>query len=161
MNPRSLPAGAAEALLGQSLENDCTLAELLRRPGVDYASLAALPGTGPFVDQHDVAEQIEIQTKYHGYIERQRVEIARREEHETARLPVDVDYTTVRGLSVEVQQKLNRHRPETLGQASRISGVTPAAISVLLVHLKRGFSGARDAAGQNEGLNKHAAGESA
>jgi tRNA uridine 5-carboxymethylaminomethyl modification enzyme len=86
-----------------------------------------------------VAEQVEIQAKYEGYVERQRVEVARRAALEDRALPPELDYREVRGLSVEVQQKLNRHRPETIGQASRISGVTPAAISLLLVHLKRGF----------------------
>ena len=87
------------------------------------------------------AEQVEIQAKYEGYIERQREEVERRAEFELRRLPLDLDYREVRGLSTEVQQKLNRHRPETVGQAARISGVTPAAISLLLVHLKRGFRG--------------------
>ena len=87
----------------------------------------------------EVAEQLEIQVKYEGYIERQRKEVARRREFETLALPADLDYRRVTGLSVEVQQKLNRYRPETIGQASRITGITPAAISLLLVHLKRGF----------------------
>jgi tRNA uridine 5-carboxymethylaminomethyl modification enzyme len=86
---------------------------------------------------------VEIHAKYHGYIERQRDEIERNEQHENAPLPADIDYRTLRGLSVEVQQKLNAHRPETIGQAARISGVTPAAISILLVHRKRGFADAR------------------
>jgi tRNA uridine 5-carboxymethylaminomethyl modification enzyme len=86
-----------------------------------------------------VAEQVEIQAKYEGYIERQRDEVARRAASESQALPAELDYRDVRGLSAEVQQKLNHHRPETLGQAARISGVTPAAISLLMVHLKRGF----------------------
>ena len=86
-----------------------------------------------------MAEQVEIQAKYHGYIERQRDEIARNEHHENMTLPGVMDYRTVHGLSIEVQQKLNQHMPETIGQATRISGMTPAAISLLLVHLKRGF----------------------
>jgi tRNA uridine 5-carboxymethylaminomethyl modification enzyme len=104
--------------------------ELLRRPEVHYAD---------FGIESDVGEQVEIQAKYEGYIERQREEVARRAELELRALPADLDYREVRGLSAEVQQKLNRHRPETVGQAARISGVTPAAISLLLVHLKRGF----------------------
>jgi tRNA uridine 5-carboxymethylaminomethyl modification enzyme len=88
-----------------------------------------------------VAEQVEIQAKYQGYIVRQQDEVARHKHYEAMTLPPDLDYRTVRGLSIEVQQKLNQHRPETLGQASRISGVTPAAISLLLVHLKRGVAG--------------------
>ncbi len=108
--------------------------EVLRRPEVHYAAVAP----APFAEQQ-VAEQVEIQAKYEGYIERQREEVARRAEFELRPLPADLDYREVRGLSAEVQQKLNRHRPETLGQAARISGITPAAISLLLVHLKRGF----------------------
>ncbi|HEX6529192.1 MAG TPA: tRNA uridine-5-carboxymethylaminomethyl(34) synthesis enzyme MnmG [Burkholderiales bacterium] len=108
--------------------------EMLRRPDVGYASIAPLPHAPA-----DVAEQVEIQVKYEGYIQRQREEVARRADFETRALPADLDYRQVRGLSAEVQQKLNRHRPETVGQAARISGVTPAAISLLLVHLKRGF----------------------
>ena len=108
--------------------------EMLRRPDVSYAGIAPLPHAPA-----DVAEQVEIQVKYEGYIQRQREEVARRADFETRALPVELDYREVRGLSAEVQQKLNRHRPETIGQAARISGVTPAAISLLLVHLKRGF----------------------
>ena len=108
--------------------------EMLRRPEVHYADIAPAP-----LADSQVAEQVEIQAKYEGYIERQRDEVARRAEFESRALPAELDYREVRGLSAEVQQKLNRHRPETVGQAARISGVTPAAISVLLVHLKRGF----------------------
>ena len=108
--------------------------ELLRRPEHSYASLVTASGIDPVV-----AEQVEIQAKYEGYIERQRVEVARQSALESKPLPPALDYRQVPGLSAEVQQKLNLHRPETLGQASRISGVTPAAISLLLVHLKRGF----------------------
>src|SRR5438094_669662 len=108
--------------------------ELLKQPGIRYADLVADAPAAP-----EVAEQLEIQVKYEGYIERQRNEVARRREFETLALPADLDYRRVTGLSVEVQQKLNRYRPETIGQASRISGITPAAISLLLVHLKRGF----------------------
>jgi len=116
-----------------------SLLDLLRRPEMKHADVAALAGTDqPSVDA-EIASQVEIRTKYAGYIERQRDEVARHSKTETLALPADLDYTTVRGLSAEVQQKLNRHRPETIGQASRISGITPAAISLLLVHLKRGF----------------------
>jgi tRNA uridine 5-carboxymethylaminomethyl modification enzyme len=110
---------------------------MLRRPDVSYADIAPLPHAPA-----EVAEQVEIQIKYEGYIQRQREEVARRADFETRALPADLDYREVRGLSAEVQQKLNRHRPETIGQAARISGVTPAAISLLLVHLKRGFRAA-------------------
>jgi tRNA uridine 5-carboxymethylaminomethyl modification enzyme len=108
--------------------------ELLRRPEQTYANLVEEPAADPAV-----REQVEIQAKYEGYIERQRAEVERSAALETRALPPDLDYRNVRGLSAEVQQKLNRHRPETIGQAARISGVTPAAISLLLVHLKRGF----------------------
>ena len=108
--------------------------EVLRRPEVRHADL---PQDG-FLDPV-VAEQVEIQAKYEGYIERQRDEVARRAQFEDRALPAELDYREVRGLSAEAQQKLNRHRPETIGQAARIAGITPAAISLLLVHLKRGF----------------------
>jgi tRNA uridine 5-carboxymethylaminomethyl modification enzyme len=111
-----------------------SLFELLRRPDVTYASLVEEPSVDSVV-----AEQVEIQAKYEGYIERQREEVERRGKLEALTLPTGIDYRAVRGLSTEVQQKLDRHRPQTIGQASRISGVTPAAISLLLVHLKRGF----------------------
>lgn len=104
-----------------------------------YEKVAALVPREAAPAQTDVAKQVEINCKYEGYVERQRQEVARRANTETVSLPADLDYATVRGLSAEVQQKLNQHRPETIGQASRISGVTPAAISLLLVHLKRGF----------------------
>ena len=132
------PARAAQ-VLGQPLEREYSLADLLRRPGVGYADLMSLTGEPHGSVDAAVAEQVEIATKYAGYIERQQEEIARRGEQEGQRLPPDLDYRTVRGLSIEVQQKLNQHRPETIGQATRISGVTPAAISLLLVHLKRRF----------------------
>jgi len=108
--------------------------ELLRRPELTYASLVP---NAPVSE--DVAQQVEIQAKYAGYIERQRDEVERRRDMETLQLPAWLDYAEVRGLSVEAQQKLDRFRPQTLGQASRISGITPAAISLLLVHVKRGF----------------------
>jgi tRNA uridine 5-carboxymethylaminomethyl modification enzyme len=116
-----------------------SLYELLRRPEVTYATLTPLPDFGPPLTDAAVAEQVEIQAKYQGYIKRQQEEIARYEFHEHTELPTNMDYRLVRGLSIEVQQKLNQHKPETIGQASRISGITPAAISLLLVHLKRGF----------------------
>ncbi|HEV2219577.1 MAG TPA: tRNA uridine-5-carboxymethylaminomethyl(34) synthesis enzyme MnmG [Casimicrobiaceae bacterium] len=128
----------AVRVLGQPIERDYALADLLRRPGVTYAALHELEGAGTPVTDAAVAEQVEIATKYHGYIERQQVEVARQREHEETRLPDWIQYSQIRGLSIEVQQKLDAHRPETLGQAARISGVTPAAISLLLVHLKRG-----------------------
>ena len=139
INPRLLPQIDAEKVLGKGIEREYALTDLLRRPDVSYASLMSLPGTGEAVVDPVVAEQVEIQIKYDGYIARQHDEVLRREQYEATALPRDLDYRAVRGLSKEVQQKLNQHRPETLGQASRISGLTPAAISLLLVHLKRGF----------------------
>jgi tRNA uridine 5-carboxymethylaminomethyl modification enzyme len=111
--------------------------EILRRPDMTYRALLALPGAGIPVDDPVVAEQVEIQTKYQGYIARQQREVSRASELEHLALPADIDYSLVRGLSVEAVQKLSRHRPGTIGQASRISGITPAAISLLLVHLKK------------------------
>lgn len=137
VHPRQLTEQQAIDFIGKNIEREYSLSDLLRRPEVSYASLMAVPGAGPGVDDPQVAEQVEIQAKYQGYIERQRAEIEHRAHQDELRLPGDIDYTQVRGLSIEVQQKLNRARPETVGQASRISGVTPAAISVLLVHLKR------------------------
>jgi tRNA uridine 5-carboxymethylaminomethyl modification enzyme len=137
LSPRLMPVAAQVETLGQPLERDQTLEELLRRPQISYATLMLAPGAGPAVTDPQVAEQVEIQTKYQGYIERQAAEVARFEAAETTRLPRDLDYRTVPGLSVEVQQKLNQFRPVTLGQAARISGITPAAISLLLVYLKR------------------------
>jgi tRNA uridine 5-carboxymethylaminomethyl modification enzyme len=116
-----------------------SLESVLRRPEMSYDKLMALPGAGEPVASAEVAAQVETRIKYRGYIERQREEVTRRSDMEHRVLPADIDYRSVRGLSAEVQQKLNQHRPETIGQASRISGVTPAAISLLLVHLKRGF----------------------
>jgi len=137
VNPQNLPEQQAIDLIGKSIEREYSLHDLLRRPEVDYARLMTLPQAGLGTADAQVAEQVEIQAKYQGYIERQHAEIEQRAQQEALRLPADLDYTQVRGLSIEVQQKLNRAKPETLGQASRVSGVTPAAISVLLVHLKR------------------------
>ncbi|MGH8630458.1 MAG: tRNA uridine-5-carboxymethylaminomethyl(34) synthesis enzyme MnmG, partial [Burkholderiales bacterium] len=137
IDPRALDAHRMRTLFGQELEREYTAQELLRRPGVRYADVISLPGAGPGLCEEQAAEQVEIQTKYQGYIERQRDEVARLEQIETTNLPADIDYRAVRGLSAEVQQKLSQQRPETLGQAGRISGITPAAISLLLVHLKR------------------------
>jgi len=139
INPKLLPHADAERVLGRGIEREYALTDLLRRPDVSYASLMSLPGVGESVADPVVAEQVEIQIKYDGYIARQHDEVQRREQYEATALPRDLDYGSVRGLSREVQQKLNQHKPETLGQASRISGLTPAAVSLLLVHLKRGF----------------------
>jgi tRNA uridine 5-carboxymethylaminomethyl modification enzyme len=146
VNPTSLRGELAENLLGKAIDREYSLMDLLRRPEVTYAALAQLPGVGELLTDRAAAEQVEIQAKYQGYIVRQRDEVARHQHFETLALPPDLDYRSVRGLSVEAQQKLNQHRPETVGQASRISGVTPAAISLLLVHLKRGLGGAKRSA---------------
>jgi tRNA uridine 5-carboxymethylaminomethyl modification enzyme len=138
INTKLLAQESMQQLFGQSLERDYLAADLLKRPGVGYRDVVALPGAGPGIEDAQAAEQVEIQIKYQGYVDRQQEEVARRAQFEDWRLPADLDYATVRGLSREVQQKLNRHRPETVGQAERISGITPAAISLLLVHLKRG-----------------------
>jgi len=140
VNPSLLAQADAERILGKGIEREYALYELLRRPDVSYAGLMSLPGAGEGVIDAQVAEQVEIQAKYQGYIERQREEIARQQNHENTLLPPKIDYRLVRGLSIEAQQKLNLHQPETMGQAARISGITPATISLLLVHLKRGFN---------------------
>ncbi|MBK9246447.1 MAG: tRNA uridine-5-carboxymethylaminomethyl(34) synthesis enzyme MnmG [Burkholderiales bacterium] len=155
VNPRLVAPAEAERVVGRAIEREYTLSDLLRRPGVSYEALLSLvsadqqPIGGPPVDGANapqVAEQVEIATKYAGYIARQRDEVARHEAHESTRIPAGLDYGEVTGLSIEVRQKLAAARPETVGQASRISGVTPAAISLLLVHLKRRSKGSAPAA---------------
>ncbi|MBS1157466.1 MAG: gidA [Proteobacteria bacterium] len=137
VSPRILETAESERVLGKAIEREYSLADLLRRPDVDYPTLMTLDVAGPGVDAPDVAEQVEIQLKYQGYIERQQDEVARRGGMENLLLPEDFDYSQVGGLSKEVQQKLDKQRPQTVGQASRISGITPAAIALLLVHLKK------------------------
>ncbi|MBC6961683.1 MAG: tRNA uridine-5-carboxymethylaminomethyl(34) synthesis enzyme MnmG [Nitrosomonas sp.] len=117
-----------------------SLYDLLRRPEISYTELVSLSDRGQSVIDSRVAQQVEIDVKYEGYIERQRQEVVRHAQHEAMILPKDMDYRAVRGLSNEVTQKLNQYQPETIGQAARISGITPAAISLLLVHLKRGMA---------------------
>ncbi|WP_455209640.1 tRNA uridine-5-carboxymethylaminomethyl(34) synthesis enzyme MnmG [Kaarinaea lacus] len=135
--PDEVSTEQAQQVLKTTLSREYRLFDLLRRPEVSYAGLMTLPNAGPGVDDAVVAEQLEIQAKYAGYIERQQEEIERHRRYETLALPENLDYTKVRGLSNEVRQKLEQHRPATIGQASRVSGVTPAAISLLLVHLKK------------------------
>ncbi len=137
IRPETTDAEAMLRVFGQELGREYSLLDLLRRPEVGYAALMTLPGMGPGVADRAVAEQLEIQAKYAGYIHRQTDEIEKHLRNEETLLPADLDYTTVRGLSVEVRQKLLAQRPTTLGQAARLSGITPAAISLLLVHLKR------------------------
>ena len=154
IGPKHEAALLVSNLLGQDLSHECSLAELLRRPGVTYEAITAL-GNGiwaPGVLDDDlglaaqISDQVEISVKYQGYIDRQAQEIARQEHNESFPLSESLDYTQVLGLSKEVQQKLNLHKPATLGQAGRISGVTPAALSLLLVHLKKGLGRSQEAA---------------
>ncbi|HEC58628.1 hypothetical protein LCGC14_0733350 [marine sediment metagenome] len=135
--PENVDQSVAEQVLGEPLNKVNSALELLRRPEVDYAALLLLMGEETVLDE-DVSEQVVIHTKYAGYITRQQTEIDRLKRNETTALPDDLDYGTVRGLSNEVREKLANARPNSLGQAARISGVTPAAVSLLLVHLKRG-----------------------
>jgi len=148
VNPRNLPAAESERVLGKAIEHEYHLFDLLRRPGVGYGDLMGLDG-GKYASgdvsretlgdlSEPVIEQVEIAAKYSGYIDRQKDEVQRAAHFEKLRLPPELDYMQVAALSFEVRQKLQKHRPETLGQASRISGVTPAAISLLMVHLKKG-----------------------
>jgi tRNA uridine 5-carboxymethylaminomethyl modification enzyme len=148
VNPRNLQASESERVLGKAIEHEHNLLDLLRRPNVTYAQLMSLDG-GRFevnaVSREtlgDVApaviEQVEITAKYSGYIDRQKVEVERSAYYENLKLPAKLDYLQVSSLSIEARQKLAKHRPETLGMASRISGITPATISLLLIHLKRG-----------------------
>lgn len=150
VNPRMLPDAEAQALLGQPITREYSLADLLKRPNIRYEALMQahngagerLAGPG-LVDDAVLAEQVEIQIKYEGYIARQRDEVQKHATHEQQPIPTDIDYDAVTSLSFEVRQKLKAHRPETVGQAARISGITPAAISLLLIHLKRLHYGSR------------------
>ena len=158
VNPRNLPAAESERVLGKAIEHEHNLFDLLRRPGVGYADLLGMDDgkyrpvaraddadIRPVVSRetlgelHDaVVEQVEIAAKYSGYIDRQKGEVERAAHHEHLKLPPDLDYAQVTALSFEARQKLAKHRPETLGQAARISGITPASISLLMIHLKKG-----------------------
>jgi tRNA uridine 5-carboxymethylaminomethyl modification enzyme len=143
VNPKNLADEHAQQLLGQSIEREYSLFDLLRRPQVAYDDLVGLPGAGPGIDDREAADQIEIEAKYAGYVTRQLDEIERQRGQENQALPLDFDYMRLSSLSIEVRQKLNQAKPATLGQASRVAGVTPAAISVLTVYLKRGELGDR------------------
>ncbi len=153
VSPRIIADAEAQRVLGKGIEREYALTDLLRRPDVSYTQLMSLTGVDgrrfddPALDPA-VAEQVEIQVKYAGYIDRQAKEVERHDYYENLKLPEALDYLSVKALSIEVRQKLAKHRPETLGQASRIAGVTPAAISLLLVHLKKG--GFRDAVADAE-----------
>lgn len=146
MNPKNLAVAEAERVLGKAIDHEHNLADLLRRPGVTHAALMSLEGgrfASPILEELDavsretVVEQVEVSAKYSGYIDRQRDEVQRAAYYENLALPEELDYLQIPALSIEVRQKLHRHRPQTLGQASRISGITPAAISLLLIHLRR------------------------
>jgi tRNA uridine 5-carboxymethylaminomethyl modification enzyme len=137
VQPETVAPEHALRVLGQPLTRRATLLELLRRPELSYEAVLELANIDTAIDDREVIQQLEIEARYSGYIERQTQEVEHHSRHENTRLSAELDYGTIRGLSVEVQQKLNAHKPATVGQASRISGVTPAAISLLLVHLKR------------------------
>lgn len=137
VRPDTLPADDAVRVLGKAIEREYSLFDLLRRPDVSYEALMTLPGAPEPIDHTQAIEQLDILAKYQGYIDRQQDEVDKLRATEDTRLPDDLDYAAVGGLSREVQQKLATHRPETLGQASRIQGITPAALSLLLVHLKK------------------------
>ena len=157
VSPANLAAAESERVLGKAIDHEYSLADLLRRPQVAYADLMGLDG-GRFVSadilaldtvsRETVIEQIDIAAKYAGYIDRQNEEVERAAHYENMALPANLDYLAISALSIEVKQKLDKHRPETLGQASRISGVTPAAISLLLVHLRRARMGQFAASGK-------------
>ena len=141
VTPFRLPESEQLRVLGQKIEREYSLADLLRRPQVSYETLMSLPNVQPETPlTKEAAEQVEILLKYQGYIEKQNEEIARLQNLEDLKLPLDLDYTTLKGLSAEVQQRLNRHKPESVGQASRMTGITPAAVSLLAVYAKRGFA---------------------
>jgi tRNA uridine 5-carboxymethylaminomethyl modification enzyme len=160
VNPKNLAASESERVLGKSIDHEYNLADLLRRPDVSYAELMSLDG-GKYANPNlpaavsresdeaaaviaqdvfvaAVVEQVEIAAKYSGYIDRQKDEVERAAHYENLRLPAELDYMQVSALSIEARQRLSKLRPETLGQASRLSGITPATISLLLIHLKKG-----------------------
>jgi tRNA uridine 5-carboxymethylaminomethyl modification enzyme len=137
VHPNTPCATALQTLMENPLGREYRLMELLRRPELDYATLMTLTQFGPGIEDNEAAQQIEIQAKYAGYIDRQEDEIARHSRQEVLKIPADMDYTAIRSLSNEVRQKLNAARPATVGMASRLPGMTPAAVSLLLVHLKK------------------------
>ncbi len=137
VQPANLSAETMQSIFGKPLEHEYSLFELLRRPEVSYEQVLSLSENGQGELEPAVREQAEIAAKYQGYIDRQVEEVSRSRDQENTKLPSDLDYREIHGLPIEAQQKLNAHKPETIGQASRISGITPAAISLLLVHLKR------------------------
>jgi len=137
IRPENLSEAEQNDIIGQKMNKEANLLDLLRRPNINYAALMSLPGAGEPVHDEVISEQVEIQAKYSGYIDRQKEEIARTRRHEDTRIPQHIDYESIKGLSSEVCEKFKRTQPQTLGQAARIPGVTPAAISLLLVNLKK------------------------
>jgi tRNA uridine 5-carboxymethylaminomethyl modification enzyme len=134
---KSFPSEVIEKLLGQKIRKDINLLDLLKRPDFSYHDIVKLPNIGSEDIDPKVAEQVEVSAKYSGYIKRQEEEVERNRQYEETAMPMDFDYTKVKGLSSEVIEKLSKHRPVNLGQASRIQGITPAAISLLRIHLKK------------------------
>jgi tRNA uridine 5-carboxymethylaminomethyl modification enzyme len=137
VNPNSANAAQINELLKQPMQRESTLEAMIRRPEVNYSDLMEVEGLGPAIENKQAAEQVEIKIKYQGYIDRQLDEIAKLKRYEDTVLPVELDYSDIKGLSNEVVVKLNEIKPVSIGQASRISGITPAAISILLIYLKK------------------------
>jgi tRNA uridine 5-carboxymethylaminomethyl modification enzyme len=147
VSPKNLDAAESERVLGKAIEHEYNLVDLLRRPGISYQALMSLSdgkyAAPELASQSDasltatVVEQVEIVAKYAGYITRQKDEVERASHFENLQLPQDFDYMQVSAMSIEARQRLNRHKPETLGLASRLSGITPATISLLMIHLKK------------------------
>ena len=137
VRPATATGEALSALLGKPLAREYRASDLLRRPEISYRALMAVEGIGPGVQDADVAGQVEIQAKYAGYLDRQQAEIERQQHYREQTLPVILDYIAVSGLSGEACEKLQDVRPQTIGQAARIPGITPAAVSLLLVHIKK------------------------
>ena len=137
INPNSAQVDELNKILKTPIVREASGEDLLRRPEVTYDMLTAIETFGPALEDTQASEQVEIQVKYQGYIDRQKDEVEKSLRHEKTKLPFDLDYSVVKGLSNEVIAKLNDAKPETVGMASRISGVTPAAISLLLVYLKK------------------------
>jgi tRNA uridine 5-carboxymethylaminomethyl modification enzyme len=164
IRPRSPEALSLETMLGKPLEREVSALDLLKRPEASYQAMmqACVAADSPALKEfsgvsHDAAEQVEIAIKYEGYIARQEEDVVRERKFEDARIPESFDYALVKGLSREVEQKLSKLRPATLGQAGRISGITPAAIALLLVHLRRGGTSVASAGVGSQGQGEHAA----
>ncbi|MBU3643773.1 MAG: tRNA uridine-5-carboxymethylaminomethyl(34) synthesis enzyme MnmG [Candidatus Methylopumilus sp.] len=152
-HPNKIPQEQSIALFGKPLEHEYTLFELLRRPNISYQDLMQLPMAEPLSHEQltdEAIQQIEIAAKYQGYIDRQKEEIEKLSSQEGVQIPADLNYADVNGLSIEVQQKLTAHKPETLGQAGRISGVTPVAVSLLMIHLKKHYRGSQKTSGSEK-----------